>query len=166
MLDKIKRWLAIENKKPSNSVLFWNAMYYVTLGISALFSLDLFWLLYGISSFLAIGILFDNDESLKINYWVMTSMPILFLGFVGGIAFIIIYPFYKLVTWINKLLNGKTCLRHDYKRITETPPMRDSDNTICSFEVTYECRKCNKEKKGWSDMYLGMEIIIDEDEKD
>lgn len=164
MLDVIKKFFTVDGNKPSNSVLFWNAMYYVVCGILALINLDYFLVFYGSSSFIAIGFILDNDDSIDKNLWVITSMPMLFLFTVGGGAFLIIYPFYKLVTWINDLLNGKTCLRHDDKRTSEIPEMVDDPNCASSYPVTYTCQKCGREKETMSDLMLGRRIILDENE--
>lgn len=163
MLDRIKNFFSVKGVKPSNSVLFWNAMYYVVLGVSALIHLDWFWVLYGISSFLAIGFIFDNNDSMDKNFWIMTTMPVLFILTVGGIVFIIIYPFYKLVNWINKLLDGETCLKHDDKRTSEIPEMVDDPNCASSYPVTYTCQKCGRVKETRSDLMLGMRIIEDDE---
>ncbi len=51
--------------------------------------------------------------------------------------------------------------RHNWVRISEYPSMVVDDESMCSFEIQYTCRKCKKVKNTWSDTYLGMRIVED-----
>lgn len=101
MKEKIKKFI---NETP-NSVLFWNAMYYVVLIASSFYDIDLMIFLYGISSLIAIGIIYDKDE--ENHLWTATSLPVLFLIVITAIGFAIGYPLYKIIFWINDKLDGK-----------------------------------------------------------
>lgn len=165
MLNKIKGFLKIK-KRPTNVVIFWNALYYIVLIVSALINWEIGVGIYAFSSIFAMlmicgGVLSpDEAEDLfKGQIWVLTSMPVLFIGFWGGVAFIVIYPIYKLIKWINNLLNGKTCLRHDDKRTSELPSMVNDPNCSSSYEITYTCQKCGRVKETWSDQMGGVRII-------
>lgn len=159
MLDRIKKLFSDEKgNPPSNSVIFWNVMYYVLLGVCALINFELFFLIYFISSVFGLAIMFDNKGEFGNNWWGYTTIISLFLLLIIGVGYITVYPIFKLVTWFNNLLNDKTCLKHDYKRITKTPFMVNDINSYCSFVVKYECNKCGKIKTGNSDTYVGMRI--------
>lgn len=103
MKEIIKKFI----KETPNSVLFWNAMYYVVLIASAFYDIDLMIFLYGISSLFAIAIMIDKDGDMENHLWITTSIPVLFIFVVFGIGFAIGYPLYKFVFWINNKLDGK-----------------------------------------------------------
>lgn len=159
-------------KKPSNSVIFWNALYYTVLLILALIDIEfgqMLWFMASLVSMLMIAVSMlspreADDLKWENQWWAYTTMPVLMIALVGGCAFIVIYPIYKLVRWINDLLDGKTCFRHDDKRTSELPKMVDDTNCASSYPITYTCQKCGREKHTSSDLMLGVRVILDEDE--
>lgn len=59
---------------------------------------------------------------------------------------------------------GRLFCRHDWVRTSKMPLMVPDDNCTSAYQMDVECTKCGKTKIRWSDMYLGMRIVEDEEE--
>ncbi len=106
MKESIRRFI----KETPNSVLFWNASYYIILIAAAIFDIDLAIFLYGISSIIAFGILHHRIE--EKHLWIATSIPVLLVVILVAVGFGIGYLIYRVFLWdeddeINKKSNGE-----------------------------------------------------------
>jgi len=162
MISKIRNLFKIDGDI-KDSVIFWNIMYYVILGVSALINLELAQGLYFISSILSIAFILDSDE-LKYHFWAYTTLPFLFVFLIGGCGFIIIYPIYRLVKWVNSVVDGETCLKHKFGQISKTPNHVIDRACASSYPITIKCDRCGKIKETTSGLKIGVRYIIEENE--
>lgn len=156
-------------KDVPNSVIFWNAMYYLILGVVSIIDLDVAFGIYIFSSVIGflfiVGSVFDGtDDDIKHHLWLVTSFGVIYIAIIGGLAFCVIYPMYKLVNWINRVLDADTCIRHGWKIISKPPKMVDDPDSMCSYNIVLKCDRCYREKTVQSDLHLGSRILLDGEE--